>query len=111
MIEVNKNSNILKKINEIKAKGFTASMLLNYIRNPIDFYYHSILGIPDENQMEETIAYNTLGSVIHNTLEDLYKPLENMELNKKFIKEMQGKTDSIVNNNYSKQNNRQRRRK
>ncbi len=97
LIEVNKNSNILKKINEIKAKGFTASMLLNYIRNPIDFYYHSILGIPDENQMEETIAYNTLGSVIHNTLEDLYKPLENMELNKKFIKEMQGKTDSIVN--------------
>jgi len=96
LIEIDKNSNIIKKLNEIKAKGFTASMLLNYIRNPLAFYYQKILEIPDENQMEETIAYNTLGSVIHNTLEELYKPLENKELNKKFIKEMLGRKNNIV---------------
>ena len=96
MIEINKNSKILKKLKEIKTKGFTASMLINYIRNPISFYYQTILEIPDENQMEETIAYNTLGSVIHNTLEDLYKPLENKKLNEKHIKQMQKEKDNIV---------------
>jgi len=97
LIEINKNSQILKKLKEIKAKGFTASMLINYIRNPISFYYQTILEIPDENQMEETIAYNTLGSVIHNTLEDLYKPLENKKLNKMHIRQMQKEKDKIVN--------------
>jgi len=97
LIEINKNSQIFKKLKEIKAKGFTASMLINYIRNPISFYYQTILEIPDENQMEETIAYNTLGSVIHNTLEDLYKPLENKKLNKMHIRQMQKEKDKIVN--------------
>lgn len=96
LIEIDKNSDILKKLNEISERGFTASMLLNYIRNPISFYYQTILEIPEDKQMEETIAYNTLGSVIHNTLEDLYKPAENKELNEKSIKEMQEKKDKIV---------------
>jgi len=96
LIEIDKNSDILKKLNEISERGFTASMLLNYIRNPISFYYQTVLEIPEDKQMEETIAYNTLGSVIHNTLEDLYKPAENKELNEKSIKEMQEKKDKIV---------------
>ena len=96
LIEIDKNSNILKKLDEIEKKGFTASMLINYIRNPISFYYQTILEIPDENQMEETIAYNTIGSVIHNTLEELYKPLENKKLNEKHIKQMQKEKDNIV---------------
>mgnify|MGYP001039935427 FL=1 len=96
LIEIDKNSDILKKLNEISERGFTASMLLNYIRNPISFYYQTVLEIPEDKQMEETIAYNTLGSVIHNTLEDLYKPIENKELNEKSIKEMQEKKDKIV---------------
>jgi len=96
VLEIDKNSNILKKLNEIEKKGFTASMLINYIRNPIAFYYQTILEIPDENEMEETIAYNTIGSVIHNTLEELYKPIENKKLNKMYIKQMQKEKDKIV---------------
>ena len=95
-IEIDKNSNILKKLDEIGNKGFTASMLINYIRNPLSFYYQTILEIPDENQMEETIAYNTIGSVIHNSLEELYKPLENKKLDEKHIKQMQKEKDKIV---------------
>jgi len=96
LIKIDKNSNILKKLDDIEKKGFTASMLINYIRNPLSFYYQTILEIPDENQMEETIAYNTIGSVIHNTLEELYKPLENKKLNEKHIKQMQKEKDKIV---------------
>ena len=38
--------------------------------------YEKVLGIKQQEEVEETIAANTLGTVIHNTLEDLYKPLE-----------------------------------
>ncbi len=60
---------------KIVKKGVSPSSLTNYIRNPIDFYYQKILNISEYNTVEETIAANTLGTVVHNTLEDLYKPL------------------------------------
>ena len=61
-------------------KVFSPSSLTNYVRNPIDFYYEKILGIKEFEDVEENIAANTLGSVIHNTLEDLYKPFEGKSL-------------------------------
>ena len=60
------------------AKGFSPSSLSQYIRNPIDFYNQKILGVKAENLLEETIAANTFGSIIHNTLEAFYTPLLGM---------------------------------
>ncbi|MHA7056828.1 PD-(D/E)XK nuclease family protein [Aquimarina sp. M1] len=74
---IKKDETILKKIRELASHGLSPSALTSYIRNPVDFYYKYILGIRETDQVEETIAANTLGTVIHNTLENLYKPLEN----------------------------------
>jgi hypothetical protein len=73
---MSKTAPVLNKIKEVANKGFSPSSLTNYIRNPIDFYYEKILGIKAFEDVEENIAANTLGSVIHNTLEDFYKPIE-----------------------------------
>ncbi len=101
-VEIKKNSNIIEKLQEISTTGFTASMLSSYIRNPITFYYEKVLGLKDDNQMEETIAYNTIGSVIHDTLEELYKPYENKLLTTKAINKMLKEKDKIVDNNFQK---------
>jgi len=100
IIEIEKNSNILNKLNQVKEKGFTASMLITYIRNPITFYYEKILDIDQDNLMEETIAYNTIGSVIHDTLEKLYRPYENTLLKRKDIKAMLKEKDKIVDKHF-----------
>ena len=65
-----------KLIIDIVKSGLSPSSLTNYIRNPIDFYYQKVLKIKEYDDVEETIAANTLGTVVHNTLEDFYKPLE-----------------------------------
>ena len=52
--------------------------------------------------MEETIAYNTIGSVIHDTLEELYKPCENKLLLKEGINGMLKIKDKIVDRNFQK---------
>lgn len=75
--QITKTPLVIDKLKALAAKGFSPSSLSNYIRNPIDFYYDKILGITNFEDVEEHIAANTLGSVIHNTLEDFYKPLEN----------------------------------
>ena len=72
---VSKDINVVEKLIKVADKGFSPSSLTNYIRNPIDFYYQKVLGIKEYEEAEETVAFNTLGTVVHNTLEDFYKPL------------------------------------
>jgi len=78
--KIQKTPLVLEALKKLSAKGFSPSSLTNYIRNPIDFYYDKVLGIKEFEDVEENIAANTLGSVIHNTLEDFYKPLEGKTL-------------------------------
>lgn len=70
-----KTPEILQKIKELAGSGFSPSALTTYIRNPLDFYKRYILGIKDLEEVEETVAYNTLGTVVHDTLEAFYLPL------------------------------------
>jgi ATP-dependent helicase/DNAse subunit B len=65
----------LLRLKEIAEKGFSPSALTTYIRNPIQFYFQRILRISEADEVEENIAVNTLGTIIHGTLEELYTNL------------------------------------
>jgi len=72
---IEKDFSLLEDIKMLAGKGFSPSSLSNYIRNPIDFYKKHILKIQDSTSVEETIAANTFGTIVHDTLEELYTPL------------------------------------
>lgn len=74
-IKINKTKSVLDRLKEIATeKGFSPSSLTSYIRNPIQFYTQRILRIREIDEVEENIAVNTLGTVIHETLKYLYQP-------------------------------------
>ena len=73
-IVVPKSELVMIRLKEIAEKGFSPSALTSYIRNPIDFYFQKILRISEVEEVEENIALNTLGTIIHETLEALYTP-------------------------------------
>ncbi|UOB19258.1 PD-(D/E)XK nuclease family protein [Abyssalbus ytuae] len=102
LLEIHKNAQLINKLKEIAEKGFSPSTLSNYMRNPIDFYDQVILNIKKEEEVEETIALNTLGTVVHNTLEELYKPLTGKILNTQLINEMKPKIEDIIRLNFEK---------
>lgn len=93
---VKKTNTVLNRIKEIADKGFSPSSLTNYIRNPIDFYYEKILKIASFDEVEETVAANTLGTVIHQTLEDFYTPLIHQVLTKVHLEQMLANIDIAV---------------
>ncbi len=72
--EIPKNEFVHKELKALAEKGFSASTLTNYILNPLEFYNQKILRIKEIDEVEETIAANTLGTIIHKTLEAFYKP-------------------------------------
>ncbi|MDN3664819.1 PD-(D/E)XK nuclease family protein [Algibacter miyuki] len=94
--EVFKSEDAIIRLKEIAEKGFSPSSLTNYVRNPMDFYYQKILKIKEHDEVEETVAANTLGTVVHNTLEDFYKPLENSLLSVEIVQQLKSKIDAKV---------------
>ena len=73
---IEKTEGVMQRIQEIAAKGFSPSALTSYIRNPLDFYFQKILKLNEFEEVEETVAANTLGTIVHDTLEVFYKSFE-----------------------------------
>ncbi|TRX35247.1 PD-(D/E)XK nuclease family protein [Flavobacterium restrictum] len=69
-----KSESMMIRLKEIAEQGFSPSALTSYIRNPIQFYFQKILRIREVEEVEENIALNTLGTIIHETLRVLYTP-------------------------------------
>ncbi|WP_298237323.1 PD-(D/E)XK nuclease family protein [uncultured Algibacter sp.] len=97
---VKKTESLEKQIIDIAKKGFSPSSLTNYIRNPIDFYYQKILKIRDHDDVEETVAANTLGTVVHNTLEDFYTPFIGEFLTIEGIKNLKSQIEETVTHHF-----------
>jgi len=79
---------LIEKLKEIAQAGFSPSSLVSYIRNPLHFYIQKVLSIGDVDEVEEQIAANTFGSIVHNTLEELYKPYLKTNLKVEYLKKM-----------------------
>ncbi|PKQ45931.1 PD-(D/E)XK nuclease family protein [Confluentibacter flavum] len=99
---VSKSNDVIEKLIKLAEKGFSPSSLTNYIRNPIDFYNQKILGIQEYEDAEETVAANTLGTVVHNTLEDFYKPLIGSYLSVELVSKLKSHITETVINHFKK---------
>ena len=96
-IVVPKSERVMERLKEIAIdKGFSPSGLTSYIRNPIQFYNQRVLRISEVEEVEENIALNTLGTIIHGALEELYKPFLNRFLSVEIIAEMLSKANAEV---------------
>ena len=94
--EVKKNEAVLERLKELARKGISPSALTNYLYNPISFYKQKILKLKEFDDVEETIAYNTLGTVVHETLDKLYKPFVGKFLLVEDIEVMKEKSKDLV---------------
>ena len=94
---IRKSEAVMERLKEIAThKGFSPSALTSYIRNPIQFYYQRVLRIREADEVEESIALNTLGTIIHGALEELYRPYINKFLSVHDIESMAAVTDDEV---------------
>ena len=91
-----KTEHIMNRLKQISKRGFSPSALSLYVRNPIDFYYEKILKVSPLNEVEEMVAANTLGTIVHDTLEVFYKPLEGSFLSIEVLSSIKKRIDSEV---------------
>ena len=71
-IEIEKDDDIIKILSSLTERGFSPSSLSKYINCSLQFYFKYVLKLTEQDEVEENIESSTLGTVIHETLYDLY---------------------------------------
>lgn len=102
LIQMDKDEKFMEDLKGFAKNGFSPTSLTNYIRNPIDFYTRNILKINDLEEVEENIAANTFGTIIHDSLEQLYTPLINQQLTEENVKAIKEDIPDVVQHHFVK---------
>ena len=72
--QIEKTPEVLQRIHEFLERPLSASSLNKFMICPLDYYYRYLVEFGEDKEVEEEIENNTFGSIIHVTLEDLFKP-------------------------------------
>lgn len=101
---IKKSPLIMEKIKDYaKNKGFSPSSLNNFKKCSYFFYLQKIVGLKTDEILEEHMAYNTQGTIIHETLEDFYKKFLNKNITAEDLEVSKDKILNIFNNKISEE--------
>jgi hypothetical protein len=93
---IHKTDDVIQKLRKLFASGLSPSSLGTYLRNPLAFYYKYVLGIKELDEVEEIVAANTMGTIIHNALEYVYQPYVNTDLTIAHIEQLEPKIAPVI---------------
>lgn len=100
--QVKKDELIEKRLDELFLKGLSPTALNTYLSCPMDFYYRYILKLREEEKVEEDIEHSTFGSIVHEVLEELYKPAVGEYLKIEFLKSAKKKVVQETEKSFEK---------
>lgn len=73
-----KTPEVMQRLAEIAEKGFSATALISYLRDPLDFYHLYLLDLKQEEAIEEEAEYRVQGNILHHLLERFYQDEEGL---------------------------------
>lgn len=82
------------------AKGFSPSLINLFRECRLRFYFRYIAGLQEEKEVEENVDQNTLGTIMHASLEKLYTPYLNQPLQVADIEAMKSVVASTVKESF-----------
>ena len=100
-IIIEKTEKVLEKLNEWKGR-ISASHLISYLYNPIDFYLNNILKARETEEIEEELSQRNYGNLVHYALEELYGELQGKILKDSDIEDLKPKIDEAIKEAISK---------
>ena len=104
-IKVEKNKESIKLILEKAVKseaffGLSPSSLITFKECSLKFYFRYGVGLKEPPTLEESAEANTFGTILHESLENLYTPFINKNITESDIKILKTKVSESVENNF-----------
>ncbi|XOD68423.1 MAG: PD-(D/E)XK nuclease family protein [Flavobacteriales bacterium AspAUS03] len=93
---IEKSASVMHRLDQIATKGFSSSAIGLYISDPLLFYQRKVLGLNDHETVEESLEARGLGTIVHQVLETLYRPIQGRLLTLEALQEMKNLHNSIV---------------
>ena len=94
-IIIEKTEKVLEKLNEWKDR-ISASHLISYLYNPIDFYLNNILKARETEEIEEELSQRNYGNLVHYALDWLYQKKEGKVLKESDIEDLKPKINEAI---------------
>ncbi len=87
VIEVRKTPEIMEKLRAFTLEGeegraLSASSINTYIDCPLRFYFSNVEKISEQDEVQENVEAGMFGTLLHETMEMLYKPFEGRMVSK-----------------------------
>ena len=95
-INIEKNDGVkglLKKY--LSEKGLSPTALNTYINCSLQFYFKNILGLREQDDIEESLEASTIGSAVHYALEMIFKDTLDKPLQVSYLKSVLADKDKI----------------
>ena len=100
---VQKSPRVIEAIKAHLSNGLSPSALTTFISCPLDYYYKYILGLSEEDEAETWIADHVLGTIIHDSLEQLYYPMINKLIGIEDLKQAEKIMPKVVEQHFQKE--------
>ena len=99
-VEIEKTPRVMALLQAYFKEGASPSRITEYINDPLSFYNKIVLKIKETDKVEEEVASNTLGTVVHDSLEFLYKDYVNKILIVEDLKKMKSEAKAMVQSKF-----------
>ena len=95
LMKIDKNEAVMQLLTEWK-KRVSASHLVTYLYNPIDFYLNQILKTRETNEIEEELSQRNYGNLVHYALQFLHEPVKGKILSVNDLEDLILKVDASI---------------
>jgi ATP-dependent helicase/nuclease subunit B len=97
-INIVKNEGVQRLLKTyLSDKGLSPTALNSYINCTLQFYFKHILGLREQDDIEESLEASTIGSAVHYALENIYKEVLDKALTASYIKGIIADRDKVGN--------------
>lgn len=83
------------------SKGISASALKSYLNDPQQFYFEKVLDANKPRVKSEDIDPATLGTIVHETLEDLYKDISEVITEDLLLNVIKPRAKEVLDNRFT----------
>ena len=95
-LSYSKEPSVMLQLQKISQRGFSPSALNKYRNCPLKFYYENIMGIKENDSINEDLEQNELGSYIHAVLENIYTPTIGSPLQSEYLSQALENIDPLL---------------
>ncbi len=93
---VEKTPEVIEDILGALKRGLSPSAINTFVNSPLEFYFSYVLGIKEQQEVEEDIEHSTFGTRVHNVLEQAYQPFVGKQVDVSSLKEFLQQSDEAV---------------